>query len=182
MMTEYLKNGLILLFGASGWGAGIFKIFNDVREDKRKQRADRRSEEEAERKKEEHRIKVAELIDPFIADLNSGEFLTLYKEFLRNHAVNEDGTIRSETQREELMKCPSKLEEIGRAMLAGKLSQAEVYKKFGDVILNCARADNIWKSEDMHYWQLFQLLADAMREEQAKPDSGTASTALGRYN
>jgi hypothetical protein len=184
MTFEDLKSALVLLFGVSGWGVAIVKLFTDLREDKRKARDDLRkereelrSEKEAERKEREYRIKMAEQFAPFIAELNSGDILVLYKEFVRNGECNQDGSRRTETQQQDLMNYPAKLEEIGALMLAGKFSQSDVYDKFGEEILTCERANKVWKSEDKHYWGVFQLLASAMKQEQIMRDRGTSNAA-----
>jgi hypothetical protein len=63
------------------------------------------------------------------------------------------------------MNYPGKLEDIGALMLAGKFTRRDVYEFFGEEILATDAAEFLWQGEDPHYWRIFRLLTNAMKEE-----------------
>jgi hypothetical protein len=162
-----LSSVLALVFGASGWGVAVFKVITDLREDKRKAREDLRKEREEVLKEQEAKSKIADQIAPLIRELNDSEYLQLLKQIKKKSSFKEDGTEISPDDQRALMNYPGKLEDIGALMLAGKFSRHDVYEWFGEEILVTAAADFLWQGEDPHYWRIFRLLVNAMKEEEA---------------
>jgi hypothetical protein len=166
-----LKDCFVLAFGASGWAVAIVKLFTDLREDARKAREDERKVRQEEREEREAKARIAEKLAPFILELNGPKYLSLYDQIKRSTRP-QAGLPVSEDDSRALREYPAKLEEVGALMLAGRLSQAEVYERFGEEVLTCHRATALWGTEDPHYWKVFLLLAEAMEAERVLRDAG----------
>ena len=149
---------VVAAFGASGRGVALAKVVTDLRDDQRKARDDARKEREDARKAREERSKLADQIAPFLRELNDGDYLYLFGHIKKNSSPKPE-------EDKNLMDYPSKLEEIGALMLAGKFSRQEVFDHFGEEILITNDAEFLWKGEDLHYWKVFQLLVDEMKRE-----------------
>src|SRR5712691_5188829 len=110
-----LKDVLIALFGASGWGVAIVKLLTDLREDARKAREDERKERQELREEREAQARIADRLAPFISELNGPQYLLLYDQIKRS-ARPQAGPALSEDDMRALREYPAKLEEIGALM------------------------------------------------------------------
>jgi len=164
--AEQAKSVTVALLGVSGWGVVALKFLLDIREDRRKQREERR-------KQAEEKVRIAERLAPFVTQLNSGEYLGYYAQIASGNKERQDPWI--------LRRYPAELEGIGALMLTGVVPVAAVYDNFGDEILTCSSATFLWEGEDMHYWKVFQLMAEKMGRERESRDldsRGRSSSSL----
>ena len=135
---------LQLLITTGGYVAACTKFLFDIVDQRRKAK--------------EAQAKQGALIGPFIQELNTGEYLSMF-EAIEKGCKNRDGT---DADLYYLRGYPAKLEEIGAKMVSGELSPETVYKHFEHEILTTKEQSCLWQGEDMRYWKVFQALADGI--------------------
>ena len=141
-----IHHPLQLLITIGGYVAACTKFLFDIVDQRRKAK--------------EAREKQGALIGPFIEELNTGEYLSMF-EAIENGCKNRDGT---DADLYYLRGYPAKLEEIGAKMVSGELSPETVYRHFQHEILTTKKQSCLWQGEDMRYWRVFEALAGGMQE------------------
>ena len=163
IMNFGTENFLLGLVGASGWtvALALAKFYISLRKDVREARKEERNAREAQ-------ARTADVMNPFVMELNSPPYIGLLTQIQRSNGYNADGSPFNGDQMLRLRDYPAKLEQIGGLILVGKLLPSEVFECFGKEVLDCKNASFLWKGEDMNYWKLFNVLANAMEEQQSK--------------